>query len=174
MHIFLGALDGCLTLIAHRAFALFQHLTRLGDVRVDLAAQLFGLATCSFLRVLEQAFGVADQGMELDQGVLRSLQVAAMGRRVDKGRVLPAGPSGIGVLSLVPKVDSVDIRSSFSESSGDERSRCLKFRACCRCKGSRFVGDIRLIEVGRRKIGSSLWQIWKITKRKPAEAGFLF
>ena len=78
-----------------------------------------------------------------------------------------------GVLSLVPKVDSVDIRSSFSESSGDERSRCLKFRACCRCKGSRFVGDIRLIEVGRRKIGSSLWQIWKITKRKPAEAGFL-
>lgn len=84
MYIFLCALDGSLALITHRSFPFFKHLAGFGNVRVNLAAQLFSLAACSFLGVLEQALGITDESMKfLNQCVLCGLQVTTVGGRID-------------------------------------------------------------------------------------------
>jgi len=141
MHVFFGALNGSLTLIAQRAFLGHQRFLRPREVLIDLTAQFLGLAASRFLGVLEQALGIGDQGAKISS-ISAFCAAWRLRRWADlsiSGVLLPVFASGIGVLSLVLKVDSVDICCS-SLSHGGQKVPLPQVSSMAMAQGSAWHG----------------------------------
>src|SRR5690606_40587311 len=166
MHVFFGALNGSLALIAQRAFLGHQRFLRPREVLIDLAAQFIGLAASRFLGVLEQALGIGDQGAKLlDQRILRRLEVAAVGGFVDQR----SAASGVRV---------GDRRVVVGAEGGFGRHLLLLIESWGQKVPLPQVSSMAMAQGSAWRGGGMIgWKrvavLMHTSKRKPAEAGFL-